>query len=258
MLKPVFWSLLLFSAFQNSESWVMPSKNVVPRTSALTRPHNQRLAALLSRESRSFVPQIVGSHRPPARQQSSTRLPRGFNWPPGKNNDNELAGVVKGVLGFALLVGFFISPLGGFVLSIFNSFLILAILLPIGAVTAFQAWQYFNTLSGPCPNCDTPLTVLKNDGEGVPTVSICYSCGATVQANYDNTKIDNVSGRNSVMDDDAVSGFGSLLDLFAGGGGREGTTTTSTTTVVEKKKENKFRREQTIIDVDVEEDKPFQ
>jgi hypothetical protein len=179
-----------------------------------------------------------------------------YNLPPGKNNDNELADVAKGVLGFTLLVAFFVSPLGGFVLSIFNSFLILAILLPVGAVVTFQAWQYFNTLSGPCPNCAAPLTVLKNDGEGIPTVSTCYNCGANVQANYANTGIDNVSGRNSVMED-AVSGFSSLLDLFPGGGGGA-TTTTSTTTVVEKKKENKFRREQTIIDVDVEEDKPFQ
>jgi hypothetical protein len=229
----------------------MPSKTVVPRTSAFTRPQNQRLTALLSRESRFSVPQIVGS-RPPARQ-SSTRLPM-YNLPPGKNNDNELADVAKGVLGFALLVGFFVSPLGGFVLSIFNSFLLLAILLPIGAIVTFQTWEYFKTISGPCPNCAAPLKVLKNDGEGVPTVSICYNCGANVQANYENTGIDNVSGRNSVMED-AVSGFSSLLDLFPGGRGT--TTTTSTTTTVEKKKQ-KSRREQTIIDVDVEEDKPFQ
>ena len=176
-----------------------------------------------------------------------------YNLPPGKNNDNELAGVAKSVIGFALLVGFFVSPLGGFVLSIFNSFLLLAILLPIGALVSFQAWQYFNTISAPCPNCAAPLTVLKNDGQGVPTVSSCYNCGANVQANYENTGIDNVSGRNSVMDD-AVSGFGSLFDLFSGGGGTPATT--STTTAVEKKKGNKSRREQTIIDVDVEEDKP--
>jgi hypothetical protein len=249
----LFWSLLLLSAFQNSESWVIPTTNVVPRTSTLqTSPQRQRLTALLPRDSRSWVPQIVGS-RPTARQ-SSTRLPM-YNLPPGKNDDNELTDVVKGVLGFSLLVGFFVSPLGGFLLSIFNSFLLLSILLPVGAVVAFQAWQYFNTLSGPCPNCATPLKVLKNDKEGVPTASICYNCGATVQANFDNTAIDNVSGRKSVMEDD-VNGFGSLLDMFGGGGGT--TTTTSTTKVVEKKKENKFRREQTIIDVDVEDDKPFQ
>jgi hypothetical protein len=192
-----------------------------------------------------------------------------YNLPPGKNdNDSDLADVAKGVLGFALLVGFFVSPLGGFVLSIFNSFLILSVLLPVGAVVAFQAWQYFNTISAPCPSCSVPLKVLKNnDGgeQGPPAASICYNCGAVVQANYENTGIDNVSGRKSVMDDDDGSGFGSFLDIFAAAsaasGGTSATTTTSSTstTAAEKKKDkNKFRREQTIIDADVEEDKPFQ
>lgn len=196
-----------------------------------------------------------------------------YNLPPsggGGGGDSGLADIAKGVLALVLVIGFFASPLGGLVLGLFNSLLLLSILTPIILGIGFQAWQYFNTIEAPCPSCSTPIKAFKTNtetGEAVPTV--CYNCGAILQANYDNTAIDNISGRKSVVDDDDfASSMNSIFDIF---GGREGssdspgmTTTTTTTTVIEEKtkqdQRSRQKREQTVIDVEIEDDstKPWQ
>jgi hypothetical protein len=180
--------------------------------------------------------------------------------PGGGGNDNELVDIAKGVAGLVLVVAFFASPLGGFVLGIFNSFFVLALLLPIIATVGFQAWQYFNTIDGPCPNCEAPAKVFKTTKEGDAVPTICYNCGAILQANYDNTGIDNVTGRNSVMNDDESPFGASLFDIFGAGPTTTTEPTITTTTVIEdkSKQKDKSRREGTIIDVEVEDDKPFQ
>jgi hypothetical protein len=182
--------------------------------------------------------------------------------PGGGGNKSELGDIAKGVAGLVLTVAFFASPLGGFVLGIFNSFFLLVLLLPVIATVVFQSYQYFYTIDGPCPNCGEPNKAIKTTKEGESTPTICFNCGAILQANYDNTGIDNITGKNSVMDDDDQSAtLASFLDMFGGGS----TTTTrpavtSTTTVVEEKSKtkDKSRREGTIIDVEIEDDKPFQ
>lgn len=205
------------------------------------------------------------STTPRTKKSDMTRLSM-YNLPPG-NNKNELGDIVKGVAGLALVVGFFASPLGGFVLGIFNSFLILSLLLPVAGAIGFSAWQYFNTVSGACPNCGAPARVIKTTSDGESTPSICFSCGAVIQANYDNTGIDNVTGRNTV---DGLSGGmgpgGSIFDIF---GGPETasfttTTTTSTTTTSDSTSVIQDDRPKTVskgdfIDVEIEDsDKPWQ
>mmetsp|Transcript_78930 Transcript_78930/g.118637 ORF Transcript_78930/g.118637 Transcript_78930/m.118637 type:complete len:266 (+) Transcript_78930:121-918(+) len=192
---------------------------------------------------------------------SKTRLDM-YNLPPGGGGgggNNELADIAKGAFGLVLVVAFFASPIGGFIFGIFNSILLLSILTPIILTLAFQAWQYFNTIDAPCPNCAAPAKALKTNSEGEATPTVCYNCGAILQANYDNTAIDNVTGRNSVNDDGGMD-INSIFDIFGGGPGTT-TTTTTTTTMIDDvaQKETRRKREQTVIDVEVErDDKPWQ
>lgn len=194
-------------------------------------------------------------------RQTTTRCGRTslsmYNLPPGRNNKDDLGDILKGAASLILVVAFFASPLGGFVLGIFNSFFILALLLPVVGTIGVSVWQYFNTISGACPNCGAPVRVLKSSGDGIAQPSICISCGSILQANYDNSGIDNITGRNSI---DGMSGSpfggGSIFDMFGGP-----SVTRTTTTIYEEKtapKKDKIRRESTIIDVEVDEDNPWQ
>lgn len=109
---------------------------------------------------------------------------------PPSNDRNRFGSIISSIASVVLITAFFLSPLGGFVLSIFNSLLILSFLIPIMAGLGFQIWQFFNTISGPCPNCGTPLRVFKRDGGALATTSICMNCGSFVQASRDNSGID--------------------------------------------------------------------
>ena len=171
------------------------------------------------------------------RNTQSTKLSM-YNLPPGGGGGgkNDVGALLSSVGFFALTVAFFLSPLGGFVLTIMNSFLLLALLLPVLGIVGFQAWQYFNTISGACPNCGAPVTVLKSQPNGEDVPSVCFSCGAIIQANYENTGIDNVTGRSTIDDQSSPFGGGgaSIFDIFGGGGGVDPTTTTSSTTTTTK------------------------
>jgi len=212
-----------------------------------------------------------------------------YNLPPGRGGGGGgLGEILKGAAGLLLTVAFFASPVGGFVLGIFNSFLLLAILIPTIGTIGFQAWQYFNTISGECPSCGAPARVLKSkDGESTPTA--CFNCGSILQASYDNSRIDNVTGRNS-MDQGGFGGSpNSIFDIFGGPGASSGfpsesTTTRTTTTFYEvdefdtpssrssrpssgsssssssgsKKKPPSKKDMGDIIDAEIEDDLPFQ
>jgi len=198
-----------------------------------------------------------------------------YNLPPsggGGGGKSEIAEIAKGAVTLLLVIGFFVSPLGGLVLGIFNSFLVLAFLLPLVATVGFQIWTSLNTVKGECPNCGAPATVMKNKSNGnlvdgdLPAQSLCFNCGAVLQANDDNTSINNVTGRRSIDDMNSPMGGGaSLFDLFSGGFNEptswveETTTTTTTTASGDKKSPKSGIDKSSIIDVDVlDEDKPFQ
>lgn len=189
-----------------------------------------------------------------------------YNLPPGGGGGggggkNEIADIAKGAFSILLTVAFFASPLGGLVLGIFNSFLVLAFVLPLVATVGFQVWQKVNTVQGPCPACGAPTTVMKSkndssvvDGTLSPQ-SMCFNCGAILQANEDNTGIDNVSGRKTIDDLNAPMGGGSsIFDMFSNVAATDewstATPTTEKTSTSNVDKAPKIEKD-AIIDVDV-------
>jgi hypothetical protein len=190
-----------------------------------------------------------------------------YNLPPGKDEEDGLGDLLKGAGGLLLVGAFFASPLGGLVFGIFNSFLLLAILLPTLATVGFQAWRYFFTINGTCPSCEAPTVVLKTNKDGEGTPSSCLNCGAVLQANYENTAIDNITGKNSFTDDNFGSQPKSIFDIFGGAPEGSSTSTSSTSSSSEiyegessrsQKKVGK-RSDMNIIDAEIEDDDtPFQ
>lgn len=205
-----------------------------------------------------------------------------YNLPPGNDGGGggkkDISDIAKSVGTLLLTVGFFVSPLGGFVLGIFNSFLVLAISLPILVTVGFQVWSKLYTVKGECPNCGAPATVMKNKGgasgtnvvdDEIPTESMCFNCGAVLQANEDNSGINNVSGRTSIDDlNSSTGGGGSFFDMFTSPTTTATTTTeimdnfnnpSSASTTPNKKSNGMGIDKGSVIDVDVlDEDKPFQ
>jgi uncharacterized membrane protein YgcG len=207
-----------------------------------------------------------------------------YKLPPQKE-DNDLGPVVSTILSIVGVIAFFASPLGGIFFAITNSLFILALLLPVTAVVAFQGWQYFNTVTGPCPVCGAPVQVVKSQ-EVTPDPSVCLNCGSVVVPNSANDGIDVAGAGPGVVGDNAADAK-TLLDMLFGGGsgtgdgygnvaqrGRssDGDMRTGGASSASgggssgsgtKGAEQKYRREGTIIDVDVERDddssdKPFQ
>jgi len=215
------------------------------------------LMALLS-QSHGFVPpstqRIVKSSsqtskgRPVALKQHEKLLPAfargntaprthsvacfGFNLPPGKN-DNGLQDILVGAASIVGLIVFFASPLGGLFFAALNSMLALAFIAPLVLILAFNTWQFFNTVEGNCPSCGAPIRVLK---DGSP--SICFSCGSVVQAK--GGTIDFAPNVEQFQQDD--SPFGGFFGDALGSPSRERP----------EEKKSQYRRERTIIDVDVE------
>ena len=183
-----------------------------------------------------------------------------YNFPPpnnNNNNNNSLGSIVRSVLSLVGLVWFLSSPLGGVVFALANTVLGLLFLTPVLLFVAFQTWQFFNTFTGPCPNCGAPQRVAKNSS---PT--ICLNCGTFIQAKPDGSGIDlvgSVNGSSDYYNNDNPFGagnsvFGStsiLDDIFAnpsvGGGGMS-------KPQQQQDKAKKFQREQTIIDVEIEDE----
>jgi hypothetical protein len=166
-----------------------------------------------------------------------------YKLPPGGggNNDNGLRELLGGVVTVAALALFFFSPLGSIFFAITNSLFLLAILLPVVGVVAFQAWRFLNTISGACPNCGAPVTVLKDQN----SPSVCLSCGSFVRASDDKSNIEVIRGDASV--DRGFAGSTSIFDIFERG-------SSSPTVTGNDDKQSKYRRERTIIDVEVEDD----
>jgi hypothetical protein len=196
----------------------------------------------------------------------------GFQLPPGKD-DKELDPIFTTVLSFVGVVAFFASPLGGIFFAITNSLFVLALLLPVTAVVGFQAWQYFNTITAPCPSCGAPVQVVKWT-EIEPSPSLCGNCGSVVQANAANNGIDFTGQGPGTVGDD--SDGASLLDMLFGGGGGNNNNNGGGGGVQQRRSgddasgsgpksaEQRYKREATIIDIDVQaedddgDNKPFQ
>jgi hypothetical protein len=153
---------------------------------------------------------------------------------PNRGNNNGLGPVLQSVLTFLFLVGFFLSPLGGFFFAMLQFSFALTILIPMALVASFQVWQYFNTISGPCPTCGAPLRVFKDQA------SICLNCGSIVETDASQSKINLVK---SVKEDEewqrATGGGMGWVDGYFG---------------ARPTPSSQIRRERTIIDVQVQDE----
>lgn len=161
-----------------------------------------------------------------------------YNLPPPKKDDNGLGDLATSALGLIGLVAFFVSPLGGIFFALFNSLVAFLFLAPVVGLVGFQGWKFFNTIDGPCPNCGAPCTVLKDDSP-----SICLSCGTLVRSSVDKKSIEFSGSGMDVTNDsqnDIMSGF---FDQFAG---------VSRSPPSPEEKKSTYRRETTIIDVEIE------
>lgn len=232
------------------------------KTSSLLLAIIASSSAFVAPQARRLVAQRVGcSPKAPFQRQttpwnpastatvtttsSTSRRYMGFNLPPsgggGKDNASELIG---GVVTIVALVAFFVSPLGGIFFTIFNSFVALAFITPVLLFVAFQTWQTFYTFDGPCPNCEATVKVLKDQQ---PT--ICLNCGAIVQSNANGNAIELAPQDGVIGNDPDSDSIESLLGSLMGFS--EAAQPTKSTP---EERQQKFRREQTIIDVEVDKD----
>lgn len=169
-----------------------------------------------------------------------------YNLPPsggggggGNSGLREILTIVATLVG---IVAFFASPLGGLFFAVLNSFVLLSLLLPVFLWIAFQGWQFFNTIEGPCPQCGAPVRVLK-EGD---SPSICLNCGTFVQSTPDKSAIDFYREMDQVVVDEGYTA--SIWDsLLSGPMGA-----TSAPNKSPQERQSQYRREQTIIDVEVE------
>lgn len=203
------------------------------------------------------IPAVVSSTTP-----TSTQLSMSYKLPPsggggGGKDDNLVGQVLSGALTIGAIVLFFASPLGGIFFAITNSLFLLALVTPVVLYVAFQVWQSFNTVSGPCPNCGAPTRVMKD----VEQPGLCFNCGSILQISPDMETIElstptKRQGGGFIDMDQPGAGMGgggaSIFDIFGGGAGPSSPEQPTATEV--KQKEQKFRRDSTIVDVEVTKD----
>lgn len=272
MAKPTFF---LFNAFLSMICVLGPSFfggstdafSIAPV--ALFKPSHVPCRATFSSSTKSGIssrtPVYEISESKHSRSSTSKMILSMYNLPPGGGGKNKIEDIAKGAFSIFLTIAFFVSPLGGLVLGIFNSFLVLLFILPLVGTVGFQVWQKINTVQAPCPVCGVSTIVMKskNDSKVLDTVStpqsICFSCGALLQANEDNTGINNVSGRKTVDDlNNPVGPRSSLFDVLTTNDWSTAPSTTENSNSNKKGKSVGIDKN-AVIDVDVlDEEKPFQ
>ena len=247
--------LFIIIGWSHVHAFVVPQREVNVRFQRHSTPWTESIQEA-RRQQRQQTTTITSFHSKfnskfQSKFQSKSSLSMGFNLPPSRdNNNNNNSGngseLVGGIVTLLALVAFFISPLGGFFFAIVNSFVALAFLTPLLLFVAFQVWQTLFTFDGPCPNCNASVKVLKDQQ---PT--ICLNCGSFVESNAKGNGIDFCpQNNNGVMEDNDDIADSSIESLFSGlfGGFDEQQQSTSV------ERQQQFKREQTIIDVEVKKD----
>lgn len=235
MSKQLAFTLIVASVLQCS-AFVSPASRLSIQT-----PHKT--------SSRTFIPNPKTMNR----IISPSSLQMGYNLPPGGGQDpkDSVASILQPALAIAATVLFFISPLGSIFFAITNSIVLLLILTPLLAASAFQIWQTFYTIEAPCPSCGAPARVLKDEEAGP---NMCLNCGSLLRANLNKDGVELCNNPNDIYDES--SRLSSLFDLFKGDDA-EGIFNQQkefTPTNFDDGKKDKKRRETTIIDVDVTND----
>jgi hypothetical protein len=210
--------------------------------------------------SRNIECGLFALHNPaPFHVVASTTQLSMYNLPPsggggggGGKDDNAMTQVLQGAFTIGAIVLFFASPLGGIFFAITNSLFLLALITPVILTIAFQIWQSLNTIEGPCPSCGAPRQRVFKD-PAAP--GICFNCGSIIQASPDLKSIELSTpvqrGSDFVdMDQPGRVSPASIFDIFG-----DGLASQQQPTVEDiKAKESKFRRERTVIDVEVKDD----
>lgn len=244
--------LSLTTAFQSSVSQVSRPNNRLYTRSGIHSPWKTPLQT---------PPSLIRTPNGGIKKTTTTHLSM-YNLPPGGGGgggkNNAMTQILQGALTVGAIVLFFASPLGSIFFAITNSLFLLALITPVILTIAFQVWQSLNTIQGTCPNCGAPnQRVLKDPSQ----VSFCFNCGAFLQASQDGKTIElsaparNRGGGDFIdMDQQQQQPMGgSIFDqLFGGGGGMGGGEPQQPSASSVSDKEKKFRREQTVIDVEVQ------
>lgn len=181
----------------------------------------------------------------PTRPKTSLSM---YNLPPsggGGGRNSDLRQILTSVATLAAIVAFFASPLGALFFAVLNSFFLLSLLLPVLGWIAFQGWLFFNTVEGPCPQCGAPVRVAKQD----ESPSICLNCGTFVQVTSDKSSVDFYTEEDQVVVDEGYTA--SIWENIMSGpmGARSAPTRSNP-----QERQARFRREQTVIDVEVEDE----
>jgi len=121
-------------------------------------------------------------------QYGAPQLPRGG---PGFDPSSLVGPAV-----FAFLV---FSGTLGWVFNLFGGFFLLIFLLPIVVTPVFNWWLSNNLLEGTCPNCSSPVQVIKGQ-QGQ-----CFSCGSTMSSEQ--------SAQGVFLRDFAVSRESGVVDV---------------------------------------------
>lgn len=197
---------------------------------------------IMTRPSYPWHPEIgyFASNKKPL----STSALHMYNLPPsGGGGNNGFKEILASVGTLALIIAFFASPLGGLFFALLNSFFVLSLVLPVFLWIAFQGWQFFNTIEGPCPQCGAPVRVLKEND----SPNICLNCGTFVQATPDKSSVDFYREEDQVIVDEGYTA--SIWDNLMSGpmGARSAPTTKSP-----QERQSQYRRDQTVIDVEID------
>lgn len=233
------------------------------RRSTVLQKHSSKAMPMpktkVSKKHASWTPTLPYGHSP----HFQSALHMGYLPPEGGggSKDSLVSNIITPVLTVAATILFFLSPLGAVFFAVTNSIFLGLLLLPLILSIGFQAWQYFYTISAPCPNCGAPTRVLKDDQVGP---NICLNCGSLIRANLAKDGVELCNDPNDLFDES--SRVSSFFDLFTrnmdssdtgddiGGVFFEETTTATTTRKTRESRQDKERRERTIIDVDATKD----
>jgi len=80
------------------------------------------------------------------------------------------------LVGPAIFAALLFSGTLGTLFNILNGFLLLLFVVPLVAGPIFNWWISNNLLEGTCPNCSSPMQVIKGQ-EGQ-----CFACGSTMSS----------------------------------------------------------------------------
>ena len=220
---------VLLALLASSHGFLQPSPRVRPPSC-----RTESVQARLQTATLKHLPAFSRANTTCRRKHSVACF--GFNLPPGKS-DSGLREILVAAISILGLIVFFASPLGGLLFAAVNSMLALAFITPLVLILAFNTWQFFNTVQGNCPSCRAPLRVLK---DGSP--SICFSCGSIVQSN-DGKTIDFAPNVQQLEREET------FFESFFNNDSRRPTSPKQS-----QQKKSQYRRERTIIDVEVEDD----